>query len=346
MKTSISSEYSSKNIVRVCIIVTLIITIIGSYKYYNYLKEPVDPNSHKGIFINIPKGSTSSKIAELLKEYGLIKSELYFKLIVKQRNIGSQFKAGNYKLSKSMNTDEIIEQLINGRVFIETVKITIPEGFELEQIVDRLTQTEGLNIDKEKFLYLVENGNFNFKFLEGIPKGGKRLEGFLFPDTYEVKKDITEEELIVMMLNRFDQIFKEEYYERAKELDMNVKEIITLASIIEREAKLDRERPIISSVFHNRLKKNKLLQSCATVQYALGERKEDLTLKDLEIDSPYNTYKHLGLPPSPIASPGKASIEAALFPEDTDYLYFVAKGDGSHIFSKTYSEHLNAKNRN
>ncbi len=127
---------------------------------------------------------------------------------------------------------------------------------------------------------------------------------------------------------------------------MNVKEIITLASIIEREAKLDRERPIISSVFHNRLKKNKLLQSCATVQYALGERKEDLTLKDLEIDSPYNTYKHLGLPPSPIASPGKASIEAALFPEDTDYLYFVAKGDGSHIFSKTYSEHLNAKNRN
>jgi peptidoglycan lytic transglycosylase G len=146
------------------------------------------------------------------------------------------------------------------------------------------------------------------------------------------------------MLNRFDQIFKDEYYDRVNNLGMSVNEVITLASIIEREAKVEKERPFVSSVFYNRIKSGMLLQSCATVQYVLGERKEKLTYQDIAIDSPYNTYKFEGLPPKPIASPGKPSIEAALYPAESEYLFFVVSKNGEHHFSKTYEEHLKAKN--
>jgi len=147
------------------------------------------------------------------------------------------------------------------------------------------------------------------------------------------------------MLSRFDTIFNDEYKKRAEELKMSIDEVITLASIIEREAKLEKDRKIISSVFHNRLKNKMLLQSCATIQYILKERKEVLLYKDLEVKSPYNTYKNPGLPPGPIASPGLKSIEAALYPDDTDYLYFFALNDGSHVFSKTFKEHIQAQNK-
>lgn len=346
MKASTQNSKKSKKIIFISIIIIFFILIFGSLQYYKYLKGPVDLDNYQDITIEIPKGSSTNKIAHILKKNELIKNELIFKLLSKQKNVDALFKAGNYRLNKAMNTEQIIESLINGSVFVETAKFTIPEGFELKQIVERLVNHPDLNIDQDKFMDLVENEEFDFKFLKDIPKSKNRLEGFLFPDTYEVEKNASEKDIILKMLNRFDDIFKEEYYDRAKDIDMSVKDIIVLASIIEREAKVNKERPIISSVFHNRLKKGKLLQSCATVQYVLGERKENLTYKDLEIDSPYNTYKNQGLPPMPIASPGKAAIEAALFPADTDFLYFVAKGDGSHVFSKTYSDHLKAKNRN
>ncbi|WIF94502.1 endolytic transglycosylase MltG [Caminicella sporogenes] len=323
-----------------------IIALVALLFYFNSLKGPVDKNDNKNIIINIPRGSSSSKIASILKENHLIKSKFVFKLVSKQKKADNLFKAGSYRFKKSMSMYQIIDKIISGDVYKETVRITIPEGFELKQIVDRIVNNDKLNIDREKLMYVIENGDFDFKFLKGIPKGKNRLEGFLFPDTYEFEKNITEKEIIYKMLKRFDEVFKKEYYERAEQLNMSVVEVVTLASIIEKEAKLDEERAIISSVFHNRLKKNMLLQSCATVQYALGKRKERLTYKDLEINSPFNTYKRFGLPPMPIASPGKASIKAALYPADTDYLYFVSNGDGSHSFSKSYSAHLRAKNRN
>lgn len=347
MKSSIEKSGKKKLLIKISLVLIIVVAIILScYNYYNFLKQPVNFNDNEDIIINIPNGSSTSKIASILKKNGLIKNEIVFKLVAKQNHVDGSFKAGIYKLNKTMNINKIVDKLVSGDVFIETVRFTIPEGFELRQIIDRLVNNEELNIDREKFVYLIENGDFDFVFLKDIPKGKNRLEGYLFPDTYEVVKDITEEELIYKMLKRFDEVFKKEYYNRAEELNMSIQDVIILASIIEREAKLDDERPIISSVFHNRLKKDMLLQSCATVQYVLGERKEKLTYKDLEIDSPYNTYKNLGLPPKPIASPGKASIEAALYPEDTEFLYFVAKRDGSHVFSKSYSEHLKAKNRN
>lgn len=338
-----------KKLIRNIVIILLLIVMVsayGGYRYYNTLGLPVDINDSKVVDISIPKGSSTAKIAGILEENGLIRNELYFRYVSTQRNVGQKYQAGHYKLNKSLSVDEIIEKLANGDVYVETVKFTIPEGFEIQQIIDRLVSIEGLNLNKDKLLEIMKNEDFGYKFLHEIPKGEDRLEGYLFPDTYEVLKDVKERDIVVMMLNRFDRVFKEEYYHRAKELNMSIEEVITLASIIEREARVDRERPVISSVFHNRLKKDMLLQSCATIQYALGERKEKLTYKDLEIESPYNTYTNLGLPPSPIASPGETSIKAALYPEDTSYLYFVARGDGSHVFNKTYQGHIKSKNEN
>lgn len=346
MKTSTKKKRKFIRNITLLIVLILLICAFSGYKYYSSCELPVDQNNTEDVLISIPKGAATSKIANILKENDLIRDELYFRLISKQRKTEAEYKAGDYKLSKAMDVNQIIDKLVKGDIYQETVKFTIPEGFELKQIVDTLANNNELNINKEKLLSIMENEDFEFEFLKEISKGKNRLEGFLFPDTYEVKNDITEKELVLKMLNRFDEIFEKEYYSRAKELDMSINDVIALASIIEREARVDNERPIISSVFHNRLKKDMLLQSCATVQYVLGERKERLTYDDLEIDSPYNTYKHLGLPPMPIASPGEASIHAALYPADSKYLYFVAKGDGSHIFSKTYNEHLKAKNNN
>ena len=191
----------------------------------------------------------------------------------------------------------------------------------------------------------METEIYDYDFISQIPDREKKLEGYLFPDTYEIYKETSAEAIVDKLLSRFNNIFTKEYKNRAKELNMTIDQVVTLASIIEREAKLDSERKTISAVFHNRLKKKMLLQSCATVQYILKEQKEELTYKDLEIESPYNTYKHIGLPPGPIASPGLKAIEAALYPENTDYLYFFTKDDSSHVFSRTYNEHISAQNK-
>ena len=330
------------------IVVTLLILIlcigVTGKLYFDKQIEAVNNENSSKITVKIPRGSSTSKIANLLKQQDLIKNDLAFLILNKLLKTDGKIKAGTYELSGNMPAEDIIYKLVKGEVVNAATKFTIPEGFEFRQIVSRLEDL-GL-IDREEFLEIANHGDFSYEFLQNIPKGENRLEGFLFPDTYEVNKDITEKELIKKMLDRFNQIFEEQYYQRAIELDMSVNDIITLASIIEREAKLDNERALVSSVFHNRIQKNMLIQSCATIQYILGERKENLTYDDLAIDSLYNTYKYSGLPPKPIASPGKSSIIAALYPEESNYLYFVLNENGKHIFSKTYQEHLNAKNGN
>ncbi|QXM05983.1 endolytic transglycosylase MltG [Crassaminicella indica] len=325
------------------IFLLIVVIALGVGKIYFEKKiEPVNESSDTLVMVQIPIGASTKQIANILYEKHVIKSELAFRILSKMSKSDGKMQAGNYSFKQSMSVDEIIKSLISGDTVKDTVKVTIPEGFEFKQIVKRLEE-KGL-INKDKFIKIANNEDFDYKFLKDIPKGKNRLEGFLFPDTYEIAKNDTEREIIIKMLNRFDDIFEDAYYKRAKELNMSVNDIITLASIIEREAKVDKERPIVSSVFHNRIRKKMPLQSCATVQYVLGERKAKLSFKDVETDSPYNTYKHAGLPPRPIASPGKASIEAALYPSETDYLYFVVSKNGEHHFSKTFKEHLNAKN--
>lgn len=301
--------------------------------------DAVNPGASEAILVEIPHGAGLSTVASLLKEKDLIKSELGFKQQAKAMDAESALKAGTYELSQAMTAEDILRKLVDGDVYVERVKVVIPEGYELKQIVQRL-QEAGL-IDPDAFDKAMTAGSYDFKIVSELPEGAGRMEGFLFPATYQIPKGASEEEIVTMLLGAFDKQFKSEWYERAKELNMSVLEVVTLASIVEREAKLDSERALIAGVFYNRLEMGKALESCATVQYALGERKTRLYFKDLEVKSPYNTYKHKGLPPGPIASPGSKSIEAVLYPEASDYLFFrtSAKGDGSHDFSKTFEQH-------
>lgn len=330
---------------RVLILIALV--LVFAYLYFNhYIKKlamPIDINSNEYISVVIPSGSTTGDIAEILEKNGLIRSHFVFKYLSRKNHYDGKYQAGTYMFGFSMSMEDIMSSIKRGKAEKNTVRFTIPEGYDLKRIANTLEE-QGL-IDQKVFFDVIENEDFTYKFLENIPKGKNRLEGFLFPDTYEIYKGSSEKEIINKMLARFNELFIDDYYRRVEELGYSIKEIVTLASIIERETLLDKERPIVSSVFHNRLKINMLLQSCATVQYILGEVKPKLSTTDTQKKSPYNTYLNKGLPPGPIASPGLSSIKAALYPENTKYKYFVAKGDGSHAFAVTYNEFLRYKNK-
>lgn len=297
-----------------------------------------DPNATEAVIVEIKSGSTTKSIAAQLEEAGLINKAEAFIAKVKELDAASALKAGKYSFSASMSVEEMVNAIAKGAVFTDRVKVVIPEGYEVRQIVDKLVDA-GL-IDPTIFENELQNGTFDYNFLKGIDRSYK-LEGFLFPATYQFAKDATEHQIIDQMLKTFEKHYSTEDMAKATALGMDTNELITLASIIERETKRPEELATVSSVFHNRLKLPMRLQSCATVQYILGERKEVLSIKDTQIKSPYNTYMNDGLPPAPIASPGRAAIEAALNPASTEYLYFVTtnNGDGSHYFAKTLDEH-------
>jgi UPF0755 protein len=326
------------------LIILLVLIIIVPISLYKSGLEPKNKEKGKEIIrIELPLGSSVDGIANQLEQNGVIKSARVFKIYSKLQDIGSKYRAGIYYLDSGMSIEEITEIIQHGKGFVEIVRFTIPEGYEVRMIVDKLAEL-GLG-ESEKFHEIINNHEFDYDFLKDLPENAVPMEGYLFPDTYEVYKAAKEEEIIKKMLDRFDDVFTKDYKKRAQELNMTINEVVTLASIIEREAKAEKELKVVSSVFHNRLKINMLLGSCATVQYIIKERKDVLLTKDLEVVSPFNTYKNPGLPPGPIASPGKKSIEAALYPDETDYLYFVAEKDGTHYFSKTYDEHLRAQRR-
>lgn len=330
-------------------LLTMVILIaIGCFFGKNYYKsslKAMNPENPTEINVSIPAHSSVQEIAKILKEDGLIKNSVIFNFVLTKENLRSKLKAGEYILSTDMNLDDILSNISKGTRDMDVIKFTIPEGYEMQQIAEKLTNEE--IVDKDVFLNLVvDKSNFEdrFMFLKDL-NNGQNLEGFLFPSTYEVYDDVSEEEVIEKMLSQFEQIYISEIEPRISESNFDLNEIVTLASMVEREAKVDKERPIMAGVFYNRLNIDMLLQVDATVQYALGERKERLLYKDLEVDSPYNTYLYKGLPPGPISAPGKISIIAAINPSDVDYLFYVLKNDGSgeHTFTKTYEEHLDAK---
>ncbi len=322
----------------------LVLLLPGCATILEKYNEPVNPDNTEEILVTVPKGASTGSIGNLLLEAELIQNVNAFKAKAKELELDGKMKAGDYMLSQSMSAEAIIRKIADGDVYEDNLKFTIPEGYETRQIIDKLVE-EGI-VDRDKFVEALETESFDYPFLEGVDRQ-YRLEGYLFPDTYIVKKGATEREVIEKMLNRFNEVFKPEYYDRAKELGMTVDQVVTLASIIERETKLEEERPVVSSVFHNRIDTGMMLQSCATIQYVLKERKDRLTYDDLEVVSPFNTYKHAGLTPAPIASPGEPSIIAALYPDKTDYLYFVTteKGDGSHYFNSTLAGHNRDKEK-
>jgi UPF0755 protein len=291
------------------------------------------------ITVTIPEGSGAKVIAETLAQNRVIKNAPAFVYYIKKQNAATDLRPGTYIFNSGTVTFEnILADLLKGGIDENSVIVTIPEGMTMFQIAELLSSKNIVN--KETFLKCAAELDPPYEYIENS-KDYTKFEGFLFPATYAFPKSFTEKEVIAEMLNKFDKVWNDKYRTRAKELGFTAKEIITIASLIEREAKIDYERPIISSVIHNRLKIGMRLQIDATIQYILGKQKAKLLYSDLEIESPYNTYLHEGLTPTPIAAPGEACIKAALYPENTEYLYYRTKksDNGEHFFSKTLEEH-------
>jgi UPF0755 protein len=314
---------------------------IGAYFYIQDQLKAVEPTG-KEVKVTIPSGSSAEKIGYILEDSGLIRNAQMFKWYVRLQKDGNHFQAGKYSIQSGSSMDEIIAMLKNGEVVRDNVKFTIPEGWNVVQIAERLS-ANGL-VDKDLFLKEINEGQFDYEWMNDLPEREDvpyRLEGFLFPETYEIEKNSTEHEIINKMLAQFDKEWKPEWREDLKQKGISTYNAIVLASIVEREVVADKERPIVAGIFYNRINDGWLLQSCATVQFVLGKQRDHITYEDLEVKSPYNTYLNEGLPPGPIANPGRTSLEAVVFPEKTDYFFFVTKKDGSqeHLFAKTYNEH-------
>lgn len=292
------------------------------------------------VIIEIPEDASHGDVAKILKKNDIIEHRALFTMFASMTKRGAEYPAGEYKVNSNMDYRAMLRRLTSKKGQVNTVKVTIPEGYEASQIIDLLAE-KGV-CERDALEDAIANTDFDYDFLKSIPLGKKnRLEGYLFPDTYEFYKNDDPARVLKKFLSNFDIKFNEEMESRAKELGMSVHELITFASIVEREATA-KDRANISSVFHNRLasKTYPYLESCATVQYVLGERKKVISIADTKIDNKYNTYKYKGLPPGPIANPGLDAIEASLYPSDTDYLFFALQEDGTHKFSKTYEEHL------
>lgn len=316
-------------------VIVLLLVIIMAIPAYIYL-APVKVDNAT---VEIPEASNSSQIGEILKDNGIIRSELAYKIYLRSSHSGSDLKAGTYTFDGKYSMADVTEELKEGGELAE-IKITIPEGYNLSQISQVLTEA-GI-CSAQEFTEAVENGDYDYDYLPA--KGtANRLEGFLYPETYYFDDTVGAKDVIATMLAQFDKVFSQEWRDQLASDGRSVYDWVTMASIVEKEAVVEEDRPVIAGVFYNRLEQNMLLQSCATVQYALGEVKPVLSNEDVQIDSPYNTYINQGLPPGPIACPGYASLEAAMYPADTDYLYFVAKPNGAHIFTTTYEDHLAAK---
>ncbi len=302
-------------------------------------KKQHDHNINE-VKVKVDKGATTEDVAEAVYDGGLVANKLWFRIQSKLLKFDGKYKEGVYSLNTTMGDQKIMENLTADKIEeAESVRVTIPEGFNINQIAAKLEELE--LVSKEEFLKAVNKNEYNYDFLGGISRNKKnKLEGYLFPDTYFFPKDVTAQEVVIRMLNRFEEI-TDKYKQELVEMPYTFDEVIVIASIIEQEAKLQEERAIISGVIYNRLDEDMKLQMCSTVQYALEKKTVNLSYDDLKVESPYNTYKYTGLPLGAICSPGEASIKAAFQPEDNDYFFFVVKDveEGSHAFSATADEH-------
>jgi UPF0755 protein len=310
------------------------------------LDTPVSDDSRLVTFTVRP-GQSAIEIGEALQSAGLIRSSLTFRATVETRGVGNRIESGDYQISPSMTTSEIVSVLSRG-ASRSGILVTVPEGWRAEQVAQK---SEAVGVARaDEVLALVRAGAGAGLPLAEQPPAGASLEGYLFPDTYEVAKGAAPRALVEMMARQFDKAVTPALRQRFQSQGLTLHQAITVASIVEREAAIPAERPVIASVYLNRLKRNMPLQADPTVQFAVasanlaeavgfGFWKRDLTRDDLRFASPYNTYVQRGLPPGPICSPGLSSLEAVANPAETEYLFFVAKGDGSHVFAKTDTEH-------
>lgn len=299
-----------------------------------YADAPAQADNSREILVDVRPGQTLKTTADLLYQKNIIKNSWKLIAIARLKGCDKRLKAGEYLLSAAMTPRQILTIMVNGEVQLH--KLTVPEGYTVNQIAELVSQA-GFG-SRNEFNKLAADAALARKL--GVP--AQTLEGYLFPDTYFFSKDVTLEKIIATMVQRFWSIFKPEWQDRAQSLGFTVHQIVTLASIIEKETGAPFERPLISSVFHNRLRKKMRLESDPTVIYGTKDFDGNITRRHLKTLTPYNTYKIRGLPAGPIANPGRASLKAALFPEETDYIYFVSKKDTTHHFSTNLKEHNRA----
>ncbi|MGE5613657.1 MAG: endolytic transglycosylase MltG [Bacillota bacterium] len=338
------------------LLVLVSIAVVSGVIAYDYVlknfvipenSEPVIVDENEAVEFIVERGANTSQIAKKLMEQGLIENETIFKILSKVNGYDGTYKSGTHLVSKSLTYDEMMRVLSSEPA---TRTVMIPEGKTFLQIVDILYEKKIIK-DKKRFIEVANTEKFDYDFLKNLPEREYRLEGYLFPDTYEYDYNASEREIIIKMLDNFNKKFKKAYRDMIPNLpvEMDMDKVVIMASLIEREAKDPDERHLIAGVLYNRLKSKdatlRKLQVDATIQYIMlkntGAYKDRVLYEDLEIDDPYNTYIYEGLPPGPICCPGEAAIKAAVNPDDTPYLYYVAKGDssGEHAFARTFKEH-------
>ena len=352
------SERQKKRTVRKIILTILSVFILAvgillfvGYRFVTNALEPMDETNNEVVEVHIPSGSTRRDIASILEEEDLIESSLVFDYYARFKD-ASNLQAGTYLMSPSMSVGEILEYLSEGGTPITeeaTGSLSIPEGIHIESIAQRVE--EQTDFSKDEFMELVQDEGYIEELVSRFPElltGALEaseqtryvLEGYLYPATYEVFDDTTLENLITQMVTQMDRVMLQ-YYEEIEDSEWNVHEILTLSSYIEREGVTEEDRQLISGVFYNRLEEGMPLQTDPSVAYALGEHREFTTYSDIEVDSPYNTYRYAGIGAGPISSPSSSAIYAAVNPEETDYLYFLADiNTGEIYYSTNYQDHL------
>lgn len=345
-------------IVSIVVVFLLAIFVLGfvGYRYVTNSLEPIDEGSEEVVEVEIPTGSNRRQIGAILEEEELINSALIFEYYVRFQG-ENNFQAGTYAMSPSMSMDEIISYLNEGGTPIAEkpiAQVTVPEGIHLEEIAEKVENDT--DFSSEDFMELVQDDTFIEEVSTSYPKllthaieasesTRYTLEGYLFPATYDIYEATTLDDLVKQMIARMDQALQP-HYDEIESSQWNVHEILTLSSYIEREGVTDEDRGQISGVFYNRLEEGMPLQTDPSVSYAHGEHRERTTYKDLEIDSPYNTYKYAGVGPGPINSPSEAAIQASVNPIETTAMYFLADlKTGNVYFSDTYEQHLEYQNK-
>jgi UPF0755 protein len=333
------------------IISILIFSVLTLLSYFFYYRIQIDSPlgaENKSVIFTVESGQSSETIAQNLYEQGLIGSRYFFNKYVKDQKLATALKAGEYTLSPILSIKEIAEIMAKGETLSKEREIKMIEGWRIDDMNDYLKK-EGVilgddfkSISEQK----IKDSKLtlgSYAFLRDAPISAN-LEGFLFPDTYRIFKNATPEDIAYKMLNNFDAKLTPQMRDDLKKQDKSIFEIVTMASIIEKEVRSVDDMKVVSGIFWNRIKGGQALESCATLAYILGVNKKQYSIEDTQIDSPYNCYRNQGLPPGPISNPGLNAITAAIYPAKTDYLYFLTSSmDGKTIFSKTYDEHLRNK---
>lgn len=317
-------------ILAIMLLIAAAAAAVGAAGVWRYLDTPAGSDRIEK-YVEIPAGAHFMEVAGILEREGIVKGVRRFRWLAWFKGNETKIKAGEYAFYAAMRPSEVLDRMVRGES--RTVRVTIPEGFTMRQIAD-LLQEKGV-AEGGAFLSLVSDP----EFARSLGIQGDTLEGFLFPDTYRFTRGMGEKRIATTLVNRFQAVFNEAYRRRLAELSLTPEELVTLASIIEKETAAPDERYLVSAVLHNRLKAGMPLQSDPTVIYGIAGFNGNLTKDDLRKAHPHNTYLTKGLPPGPIANPGEASLKAALYPAAVPYLYFVSRNDGTHQFSITQAEH-------